>query len=31
MSVLKNVDLLKARYNYDKMSNWGYTDKSFTP
>ena len=31
MSVLKNVDLLKARYNYDKLSNWGYTDKSFTP
>lgn len=31
MSVSDNINLLKARYNYDKMSNWGYTDKSFTP
>ena len=31
MSVLKNLNLLNARYNYDKLSNWGYTDKSFTP
>ena len=31
MSVLKNINLLNARYNYDKLANWGYTDKSFSP
>lgn len=31
MSVLKNIDLLNARFNYDKLSNWGYKDKSFSP
>ena len=31
MSVLKNLDLLNARFNYDKLSNWGYKDKSFSP
>lgn len=31
MSVLKNLDLMKARYNYDKITNWGQTDKSFSP
>ena len=31
MSVLKNLDLMKARFNYDKITNWGQTDKSFSP
>lgn len=31
MSVLKNINLLNARYNYDKLANWGYTDKNFSP
>ncbi len=31
MSVLKSLNLLNARFNYDKLSNWGYKDKSFSP
>jgi len=31
MSVLKNINLLNARFNYDKLANWGYKDKSFSP
>lgn len=31
MSELDNLNLLKARYDYDKISNWGQTDKSFSP
>ena len=31
MSELDNLNLLKARYNYDKISNWGQTEKSFSP
>ena len=29
MSQLKGINVLKARYNYDKLSNWGYTEKDF--
>ena len=28
---LKNLNLLNARFNYDKLANWGYKDKSFSP
>ena len=28
---LENLDLLKARYGYDKITNWGQTEKSFSP
>ena len=31
MSELDNLNLLKARYNYDNISNWGQTEKSFSP
>lgn len=31
MSELDNLNLLKARFDYDKLSNWGQTDKSFSP
>ena len=31
MPALKNLNLLDARYNYDKLSNWGIKEKSFSP
>ena len=31
MQELKNLKLLNARFNYDKLSNWGIVDKSYQP
>ena len=28
-SELKGLNALKARYDFDRMSNWGYTEKDF--